>query len=111
MADADCVCILDDYIDWKMNKQWLDLLAKSGTPLFVSCKPSSTTEQIKTDLKEAFKIASVSTDIAEPLDWEYNKNPSIWNINGEATEYNWFENYYPILLKGKVPHISDPENM
>lgn len=111
MVDADCVCILGDYIPWKMNRQWLDLLAKSGTPLFVSCDPESATDEIISDLKQAFKIASVSSDIAKPLDWEYNKNPSLWLINGEKTEYDWIKQYYPILLKGKVPPIASPENL
>ncbi len=111
MVDADCVCIMDNYIPWNMNRKWLDLLTKSGTPLFISCKPESTTPEIIADLKQAFKLASESNFFAEPLDWEYNKNPSIWNINGEVTEYNWIENCYPTLLKNKVPHISNPESL
>lgn len=111
MADADCVCILDDHIDWDMNKRWLDLLAKSGTPLFVSCKPSSLKPQMRTDIKKAFKTASIALCNAEPLDWEYNKNPAKWLIDGQVTEYNWFENHYPVLLKDKVPPIADIEKI
>ena len=107
MADADCVCILNDYIDWEMNKQWLDLLAKSGTPLFVSCNPKSVTPEITADLKQAFKTASTCSNVAEPVDWEYNKNPSHWLINGTKTEYNWIKTHYPVLLKNKVPPFAD----
>ena len=37
MCDADCVGIVKDCIPWEKNKQWLDLLAHSNTPLFISC--------------------------------------------------------------------------
>ena len=36
--DADCVGIFG-MIPWDKNRQWADVLAKSGTPLFVSAKP------------------------------------------------------------------------
>lgn len=35
--DADCVGIFG-MIPWEKNRQWADVLAKSGTPLFVSGK-------------------------------------------------------------------------
>ena len=38
MADADCVGITGA-IPWELNRMWLDILARSGSPLFVSCKP------------------------------------------------------------------------
>ena len=37
-ADADCVGITGLF-PWRFAGQWLDLLAESGTPMFVSCKP------------------------------------------------------------------------
>ena len=107
IADADCVGILDDHIPWNLNKKWLDLLSKSGTPLFVSCDPKSATDEIIADLKEAFKIASTGKDVAIPLDWEYNKNPSKWLINGELCEYDWIMDDYPVMLKNKVPGVTD----
>lgn len=36
--DADCVGILGP-ISWKYNKQWTEVLANSGSPLFISAKP------------------------------------------------------------------------
>lgn len=38
--DADCVGIFGK-IPWDKNLQWADLLAKSGTPLFVSAMPGA----------------------------------------------------------------------
>ena len=103
MVDADCVGILDDNIPWKLNKQWLDLLAKSGTPLFVSCDKKSATPEIIEDIKKAFSVASRQNDKAIPLDWEYNKNPAIWSINKNEVNYDWFMDCYPAVLKGNNP--------
>ncbi|MCQ2462273.1 MAG: alpha-galactosidase [Clostridia bacterium] len=93
MVDADCVGILGNNIPWKLNRQWLDLLSKSGSPLFVSCQPSAVNEERIRDLKKAFEISSVQSDIAEPLDWFYSKHPEIWSINGEKTVYDWHSGY------------------
>ena len=36
-ADADCAGITEQ-VPWELNRNWLDLLAHSGTPLFVSSR-------------------------------------------------------------------------
>ena len=104
-VDADCVGMIPGAIDWKLNKQWLDVLAKSGSPLFVSMHPESLTEEIKLDLKEAFKINALQQNNAFPLDWKYNATPSIWNIDGNITEYDFFgeDSFYP-LIKERCPY-------
>ena len=101
-VDADCVGVLEKHIDWKLNKQWMDLLARSGSPLFVSLQPKMITEEMKQDLKKAFVINSVQKDVAEPLDWQYNNSPEHWNINGEEVEYDFVMDSYPILLDRKT---------
>lgn len=101
-VDADCVGILGDNIDWSLNKQWLELLAKSGTPLFVSAQPSALNEQIKNDLMEAFLVNSVQQDTAEPIDWLYNNSPQQWIINKKKKEFDFVQNSYPALIVGKV---------
>jgi alpha-galactosidase len=40
VADPDCVGVTNA-IPWALNKQWLDLLARSGTMLFVSLAPDA----------------------------------------------------------------------
>lgn len=100
--DADCVGILEDNIDWKLNKRWLDILAKSGSPLFVSIQPKALTEEMKKDLNEAFKINSIQSDVVEPLDWQYNNEPQQWKINGEVVEYDFVMDSYPYLLDKKI---------
>lgn len=88
-VDADCIGITDK-IDWNLNKQWLELLAYSGTPLFVSCSPSSATNEIKEDIKKAFKVASTNSVIAEPLDWITNTYPQKWNFFNGEKEFDWY---------------------
>ena len=107
MVDADCVGVLGKNIPWELNRQWLDLLAKSGSPLFVSCEPNSVDEQIKNDLKEAFSHSSCQTQALVPLDWEYNKNPVKWLIDGKEIEYDWIMKSYPPLLKSYAPNTDN----
>lgn len=101
-VDADCVGILEKNIDWKLNRQWLELLAKSGTPLFVSAQPSALTDEMKADLREAFAINAVQENVAEPLDWTYNNTPQRWNIDGKEQEFDFVMDEYPALLSGKI---------
>ena len=90
VIDADCVGIMNK-IDWNLNKKWLDLLAKSSSPLFVSCDPYLVTEEIKKDLKDAFKINEKQINKCYPVDWVNNYLPSIWNIDNEIVIYKWKE--------------------
>lgn len=107
MVDADCVGILGNNIPWELNRQWLDLVSRSGSPLFVSCDTDSVTDDIKKDLKTAFLNSSRQTQTAVPLDWQYNKNPIKWNIDGEITEYDWIMKSYPPLLTNNIPNTDN----
>ena len=89
MADADCVGITGA-IPWSLNRQWLDVLAKSGSPLFVSCKPGVLNESELADLKEAWKTNSIQENECRPLDWMENQFPARWLIDGEEVYYNWY---------------------
>lgn len=87
-VDADCVGITN-LIEWNRNKQWLDVLAKSGTPLFVSIADDAYTDEIRNDLTAAFKMASSDVAVSEPLDWMETKRPSRWKSAFGTDEYNW----------------------
>lgn len=87
MNDADCVGILDGYIPWEKNKQWLKLLSYSNTPLFVSCNKNLTEEQ-KKDLSEAYKVFQ-DTHTFKPVDIFENLMPSQWKIDGVIEEFEW----------------------
>ena len=88
LADADCVGVTNE-IEWKKNKQWLDVVAKSGTPLFVSIAADAYTDEIKQDLKNAFAINTSCTTISRPLDWMDTKTPNCWESNYGTDTYNW----------------------
>ncbi len=87
--DADCVGMTKQ-IPWKWTRQWLDLLARSGTPLFVSAAPDAIGPDEKTALKKAFVAASTVQPLAEPLDWLRNNEPEQWKIQNTLIKYDWF---------------------
>ena len=88
-ADADCVGIMG-LIDWKYNSQWLKLLSRSGSCLFVSCKPGILNEQETADLKEGFAYGSLQADTLIPLDWMETVTPERYLINGEEVKFNLY---------------------
>jgi len=90
MADADCVGITGA-IPWDLNRMWLDILARSGSPLFVSCKPGVLNDNETAELKEAWRINSVQKNECRPLDWMENQYPAYWLIDGEEVFYDWFK--------------------
>lgn len=87
MCDADCVGILDDYIPWEKNGQWLHLLSKSNTPLFVSCT-DKVDDRIRDELKEAYRTYNVQHTI-RPVNLFETRTPTIWEIDGENVSYEW----------------------
>jgi len=87
-ADADCVSITNS-VSWERNRQWMDLLAHSGTPFFASPCPDATGPEQKTTLREAFERAARQEFHAEPLDWLENSTPVRWNTDLGERRYRW----------------------
>ncbi|MBE6688813.1 MAG: hypothetical protein E7588_05995 [Ruminococcaceae bacterium] len=87
-AYADCVGITSN-IEWHRNRQWLDVLSKSGTPTFVSISEDSYTPEVKKAVKEAFARASVNTVTSVPLDWEDEAFPRVWKSAYGTDTYCW----------------------
>ncbi len=87
-ADHDCVGVTGQ-IPWEKNRKWLELVSKTGTPLFVSVDPDVPTDAQLSELSEALRHAQTQTDSAVPLDWMDTCCPERWLINGEETEYDW----------------------
>lgn len=87
-CDGDCVG-LTKQVEWKYNRQWLELLAKSGTPLFVSVAEDVTEEEVETELRRAFQIAAQQPALGTPVDWLYNLTPEKWTLCGETIEFKW----------------------
>lgn len=86
-ADADCIGITGE-IDWKYNKQWLKLLSRSGSCLFVSCKLGVLNEDELNQLREGFKYGSYQTDTLIPLDWMEKRIPERYLLNGEEIKFD-----------------------
>ena len=90
-VDADC-CAHTEKTPWEKDKQFLDLVARSGTALFVSTDPTKITPEVKTAMTEAMQIAlSGGTRDFEPVDWIWNTGPTKWRIDGKEKTYDWTE--------------------
>ena len=87
MCDADCVGILEEYIPWEKNSQWLHLLSYSNTPLFISCSDKITDEQ-KKDISTAYKVFHQAHQFRH-VDIFTTRTPEEWLIDGETVKYNW----------------------
>jgi alpha-galactosidase len=88
-VDADCVGITKQ-VPWKWNREWLELLAFSGTPLFVSAAPDAFGPEQRAALLQAFSIAAVKRPTAEPLDWLTNTEPARWRNGTETKNFDWW---------------------
>lgn len=91
-VDADCVGITGA-IPWELNRQWMDLVARSGSPLFVSLKPGVLHESETEDLRAAMAVNAEQQNEMIPLDWMENDLPQLWKIDGEVIRYDWYGKY------------------
>ncbi|MEP6618884.1 MAG: hypothetical protein ABJE47_06205 [bacterium] len=88
VADADCVGVTTN-IPWAQNKLWLDLLARSGTMLFVSLAPDALGSEQRSDLKAALAMAAAPQPLGEPLDWQQTVYPTKWRLRDHERTYDW----------------------
>jgi alpha-galactosidase len=86
--DADCVG-LTTRVPWELNRQWLELLAASGTPCFVSADPKALGADQGAAIKAAFARASVPQPAAEPLDWLHSTCPERWRLGDAEARFDW----------------------
>ncbi|MEX2117405.1 MAG: hypothetical protein WEB37_11005 [Bacteroidota bacterium] len=87
-ADPDCVGVTDK-VPWEKNSQWMRLVARSGTPLFISAQPNAIGPDQKAVIKECFALASQGLPVGEPLDWMENAVPRRWRLGGEEVAFDW----------------------
>ena len=90
--DPDCVAFTKD-IDWFYTRQWLDVVARSGTSLFVSPQREATGPEQLAALKDALALAVSSQGFAE--DWFDNTAPQQWQFQSkeiDSRRYDWSEN-------------------
>jgi alpha-galactosidase len=91
-CDADCAAHTGR-TPWEFDRQYLDLVARSGTALFISVDPRT----IRPEQKNAFRTA-MQTALSggapgggEPLDWLHTTAPREWRFGGEKVFYHWEE--------------------
>ena len=89
--DADCVGLAEENaVPWELNRQWMDLLGRSGTPFFVSWRRQLVDSDVREALSKAFLSASENRSVAEPLDWMQDRTPVRWRLSdGKTTVYDW----------------------
>lgn len=87
--DADCVPITPE-VPWDMTKQWLQLVADSGSVLLISPDPRSIGAEQRQALREAFERCA-QTPASEPLDWLESPTPHSWRAQDATRTYNWIE--------------------
>ncbi|MFZ0530034.1 MAG: hypothetical protein WAL91_05805 [Propionicimonas sp.] len=89
--DADCVASTP-LTDWAKNRQFLDLVSRSGTALFVSIDPATRSDAVDADLSAALRLAldGGTPGGVEPLDWLYTTTPTTWSCAGQTLRYDWY---------------------
>lgn len=87
-ADGDCVG-LTTKVPWEKNKQWMQLVAETGTPLFISAQKEAVGDAQREFIRRCYKIASRPVPAAEPLDWMENQFPSKWKLMQRVAEFDW----------------------
>lgn len=89
-VDADCVGqVSSNSVPWTKNSQWLDLLAHSGTSLFVSFPRETISPEQERALRAALITASRLQPMAEPLDWQTRRTPERWRLDGKEASFSW----------------------
>ena len=89
-VDADCVGqVNSNSIPWAKNSQWLDLLAHSGTAVFVSFTPEQTTPEQRQAVAQALNRAAAPQTSPEPLDWMDSRTPTQWRWDGAEHTFSW----------------------
>ena len=87
-ADGDCVGLTND-VPWDKNKQWMQLLAESSAPLFISAQPEALGIGQRAFIKQCFAKAAKMQPIGEPLDWLTNSFPAKWKLDNRIVDFDW----------------------
>jgi alpha-galactosidase len=96
LLDADCVP-MTAATPWSCNKQWLDLIARSGTVLLVSPEAKAVGAEQRQALRDAFAIAQSAGNHVRPLDWLTATTPSRWEFEDRRVrgrvrrDYDWYQ--------------------
>ena len=89
--DPDCVGITQA-IPWEQNRQWLEVIARSGAALFVSPDPAATGPEQKKAIAEAFRVTAAGGAGLRAQDWLETTSPERWvgsSGSGGDVRYRW----------------------
>lgn len=90
-ADADCVPFTS-HIPSELTRQWLDVVARSGTVLLISPEPGAVGPEMRAAIQSAFAMAAKGGDNLEPVDWLESRTPYRWRTNASSDEtYDWLQ--------------------
>jgi alpha-galactosidase len=90
-VDADMVGITEA-VPWEFSRQWLMVLAHSGTATFVAAGPPARGPEQRAALRTAFQLVAAGGAAARPIDWLETTTPERWRPSGKGgTEirYHW----------------------
>ncbi len=88
--DPDCVAVTRD-VDWRETSQWMDVVARSGTSLFLSPEPGSITPEIQSAIKDALAIAAQNAAGSPTQPW-LSTTPNHWQFEAPyrvTRNYDW----------------------
>ena len=89
-VDADCVGLAEEgAVPWELNRRWMDLLGRSGTPFFVSWRRQLAGPEVRKALADSFRRASSDRPMAEPIDWFETRTPTRWRDGDGVADYEW----------------------
>lgn len=86
--DPDCVGVTPA-IPWEQNRQWLDVIARSGAALFVSPDPAATGPAQKKAIAEAFRITAAGGSALQAAGWFDSTCPKRWTGSTGEVRYRW----------------------
>jgi alpha-galactosidase len=91
-SDPDCAAHTER-TPWEFDRQFLDLVARSGAPLFVSVDPRTITPEQREEFRAAMQTAlsGGTPGGCEPLDWLGTTTPRKWRLGTREVSYHWEE--------------------
>jgi len=78
-------------VDWKKTSQWMDVVARSGTSLFLSPDPAATTPEVKSAMRDAMAL-SAQAGQGFPMHPTSGTTPEVWQFSHSSPvekTYDW----------------------
>lgn len=99
-SDPDCAAHTAA-TPWALDRQFLDLVARSGTSLFVSVDPRTVTAEQRAAYRAAMQLALSGGERGdcEPLDWLHTTAPREWRFGTHRARYAWEEDAGTLPLR------------